>query len=58
MELPSPAWVAMALLLVLLAPIMFGKIIDDDASGRAGKTDDELVFGVLTLLQPAVLLSV
>ncbi|CAM3725794.1 ABC transporter ATP-binding protein [Bordetella tumulicola] len=44
--------------LALIDPIIFGKIIDDYAINRAGKTDDELVSGVLMLLGLAVLIAV
>ncbi|HYG46197.1 MAG TPA: ABC transporter ATP-binding protein [Bordetella sp.] len=44
--------------LALIDPIIFGKIIDDYAINRAGKTDDELVSGVLALLGLAVLIAV
>ena len=40
--------------LALVDPIIFGKIIDGYAIQRAGKTDDELVSGVLSLLGLAV----
>ena len=58
---PHRALAALALLLAaisqvlaLVDPIIFGKIIDDYAIGRAGKTEEELVSGVLTLLGLAV----
>jgi len=44
--------------LALIDPIIFGKIIDEYAINRAGKTDDELVSGVLALLGLAVLIAV
>lgn len=44
--------------LSLIDPIIFGKIIDEYAINRAGKTDDELVSGVLTLLGLAVAVAV
>jgi len=44
--------------LALIDPIIFGKIIDDYAINRAGKSDDELVSGVLTLLGLAVVVAV
>ncbi len=44
--------------LALIDPIIFGTIIDDYALNRAGKTDDELVSGVLALLGLAVLVAV
>ena len=58
---PHRALAALALLLAaisqvlaLVDPIIFGKIIDDYAIGRAGKTEAELVSGVLSLLGLAV----
>ncbi len=44
--------------LALIDPIIFGRIIDDYAIGRAGKGDDELVAGVAKLLALAVLVAV
>ncbi|HEU4852072.1 MAG TPA: ABC transporter ATP-binding protein [Telluria sp.] len=44
--------------LALIDPIIFGKIIDGYAINRGGKTDDELVAGVLALLGLAVLVAV
>ena len=51
---PHRALAALALLLAaisqvlaLVDPIIFGRIIDDYAIGRAGKTESELVSGVL-----------
>ncbi|SHH48017.1 ABC transporter ATP-binding protein [Pollutimonas bauzanensis] len=44
--------------LALVDPIIFGIIIDEYATNRAGKTDHELVSGVLTLLALAVLVAV
>ncbi len=44
--------------LALVDPIIFGKIIDDYATNRAGKTDHELISGVLALLALAVLVAV
>jgi ATP-binding cassette subfamily B protein len=44
--------------LALVDPIIFGKIIDGYAINRAGKSDDELVRGVLGLLGLAVLVAV
>jgi len=44
--------------LALIDPIIFGKIIDEYAINRAGKTDDELVSGVLMLLGLAVVIAV
>ncbi|WP_426147597.1 ABC transporter ATP-binding protein [Polaromonas sp. DSR2-3-2] len=58
---PHRALAALALLLAaisqvlaLVDPIIFGRIIDDYAIGRAGKTEEELVSGVLSLLGLAV----
>ena len=45
---------AISQVLALVDPIIFGKIIDNYAIGRAGKTEDELVSGVLSLLGLAV----
>ncbi len=45
-------------ILALIDPIIFGKIIDDYAINRAGKRDDELVWGVLMLLGLAVLIAI
>lgn len=62
---PQRRWIALALLLAaasqvlaLIDPIIFGWIIDDYAIGRAGKTDEELVSGVLRLLALAVVIAV
>ncbi|MDB5932529.1 MAG: transporter related protein [Polaromonas sp.] len=44
--------------LALVDPIIFGKIIDGYAIGRAGKTEQELVSGVLSLLGLAVAVAV
>ncbi len=44
--------------LALVDPIIFGIIIDKFALGRAGKSEDELVAGVLRLLALAVLVAV
>ncbi|MES3022124.1 MAG: ABC transporter ATP-binding protein [Pseudomonadota bacterium] len=62
---PHGALAALALLLAgasqvlaLIDPIIFGTIIDDYAINRAGKTDEELVRGVLLLLGLAVLVAV
>ncbi|RIK96721.1 MAG: ABC transporter ATP-binding protein [Burkholderiales bacterium] len=62
---PQRRWIALALLLAavsqvlaLVDPIIFGRIIDDYAIGRAGKTDEELVSGVLRLLALAVAVAV
>ncbi|CAM4027873.1 ABC transporter ATP-binding protein [Bordetella tumbae] len=44
--------------LALIDPIIFGKIIDEYAINRAGKSDSELVSGVLTLLGLAVAIAV
>ncbi|MET0858785.1 MAG: ABC transporter transmembrane domain-containing protein, partial [Telluria sp.] len=44
--------------LALVDPIIFGTIIDKFALGRAGKSEDELVSGVLRLLALAVLVAV
>ncbi|ABM35489.1 ABC transporter ATP-binding protein [Polaromonas naphthalenivorans] len=58
---PHRALAALALLLAaisqvlaLVDPIIFGRIIDDYAIGRAGKSEAELVSGVLSLLGLAV----
>ena len=45
-------------ILALVDPIIFGTIIDDYAIHRAGKTDTQLVHGVLTLLALATLVAV
>jgi ATP-binding cassette subfamily B protein len=45
---------AISQVLALVDPIIFGRIIDDYAIGRAGKTEEELVSGVLSLLGLAV----
>jgi len=60
------AWLAAAALLLaaasqvlaLVDPIIFGRIIDEYAINRAGKTEQELVSGVLALLGLAVLVAV
>ena len=44
--------------LALVDPIIFGKIVDEYAIGRGGKSDDELISGVLTFLALAVLVAV
>src|SRR3954466_5717527 len=44
--------------LALVDPIIFGNIIDHYANGRAGKTESELVSGVLRLLGLAVLVAI
>ena len=44
--------------LALVDPIIFGKIIDEYAFNRDGKTDEELISGVLLLLGLAVLIAV
>ncbi|HRO61497.1 MAG TPA: ABC transporter ATP-binding protein [Burkholderiaceae bacterium] len=44
--------------LALIDPIIFGRIIDDYAIGRADKTSEELIRGVLLLLGLAVLVAV
>lgn len=44
--------------LALVDPIIFGTIIDDYAIGRAGKSDADLISGVLRLLALAVLVAV
>lgn len=49
---------AISQVLALVDPIIFGKIIDEYAIQREGKTDDELVHGVLSLLALAVLVAV
>ena len=49
---------ALSQVLALIDPIIFGKIIDGYAINRGGKTDDELVRGVLGLLGLAVLVAV
>ena len=49
---------AVSQVLALVDPIIFGKIIDGYAIGRAGKTEQELVRGVLALLGLAVLVAV
>ena len=41
------AAISQVLVLALVDPIIFGRIIDDYAIGRAGKTEAELVSGVL-----------
>ncbi len=45
---------AISQVLALVDPIIFGRIIDDYAIGRAGKSEAELVSGVLSLLGLAV----
>ncbi|MDX3906410.1 MAG: ABC transporter ATP-binding protein [Pigmentiphaga sp.] len=47
-----------AQILALVDPIIFGRIIDEYAINRAGKTEDELVSGVLALLGLAVLIAI
>ncbi|CAN5346672.1 ABC transporter ATP-binding protein [soil metagenome] len=47
-----------AQVLALVDPIIFGIIIDDYAIKRGGKTDEQLVTGVLSLLGLAVLVAV
>ena len=49
---------AISQVLALVDPIIFGKIIDDYAIGGAGKTEQELVSGVLRLLGLAVAVAV
>lgn len=49
---------AISQVLGLIDPIIFGKIIDEYAINRAGKSDDELVSGVLRLLGLAILIAV
>ena len=44
--------------LALVDPIIFGRIVDEYALNRAGRTDDQLVSGVLRLLGLAVLVAV
>jgi ATP-binding cassette subfamily B protein len=44
--------------LALVDPIIFGHIIDQFATGRSGKSEDELVAGVLRLLALAVVVAV
>lgn len=44
--------------LALVDPIIFGKIIDEYAINRAGKTDEQMISGVLTLLGLAVVVAV
>jgi ATP-binding cassette subfamily B protein len=44
--------------LALVDPIIFGKIVDEYAIHRAGKTEDELIGGVLRLLGLAVVVAV
>jgi ATP-binding cassette subfamily B protein len=44
--------------LALVDPIIFGIIIDEFALGRAGKSEEQLVSGVLRLLALAVLVAV
>jgi ATP-binding cassette subfamily B protein len=62
---PQRGLVALALLLAaasqilaLVDPIIFGKIMDDYAIGRADKSEEELISGVLGLLALAVLVAV
>ncbi|MBX6317976.1 ABC transporter ATP-binding protein [Pigmentiphaga sp.] len=45
-------------ILALVDPIIFGRIIDEYALNRAGKTERELVTGVMALLGLAVLVAV
>lgn len=49
---------AISQVLALVDPIIFGHIIDQFATGRSGKSEDELVSGVLRLLGLAVLVAV
>ncbi len=49
---------AISQILALVDPIIFGRIIDEYAIGRAGRSDDELVSGVLSLLALAVVVAV
>lgn len=44
--------------LALIDPIIFGRIIDEYAIGRAGKTGDQLVAGVLGLLALALVVAI
>ncbi|MGZ8295432.1 MAG: ABC transporter transmembrane domain-containing protein, partial [Telluria sp.] len=44
--------------LALVDPIIFGRIVDEYALNRAGKTEEQLVSGVLRLLGLAVLVAV
>ncbi|MGZ9046055.1 MAG: ABC transporter ATP-binding protein [Telluria sp.] len=44
--------------LALIDPIIFGKIVDEYALNRAGKTEQQLMSGVLRLLGLAVLVAV
>ena len=44
--------------LALVDPIIFGKIVDEYAINRAGKSEDELIAGVSRLLALAVLVAV
>ena len=54
----APLLAGASQVLALIDPIIFGKIIDEYAINRGGKTDDELVSGVLGLLALAVLIAV
>ena len=49
---------AVSQVLALVDPIIFGKIIDGYALNRGGKSDEELVSGVLRLLGLAVVVAV
>jgi ATP-binding cassette, subfamily B, bacterial len=58
---PYRAWIALSLLLagiaqvlILIDPVIFGKIIDNYTSGADGRTETELVNGVLFWLAVAV----
>jgi len=58
---PYRAWIALSLLLagiaqvlILIDPVIFGKIIDDYTSGTDGRTETELINGVLYWLAVAV----
>jgi ATP-binding cassette subfamily B protein len=58
---PYRAWIALSLLLagiaqvlILIDPVIFGKIIDDYTSATDGRTETELVNGVLFWLAVAV----
>jgi len=58
---PYRAWIALSLLLagiaqvlILIDPVIFGKIIDNYTSGTDGRTETELVNGVLFWLAVAV----
>ena len=49
---------AVSQVLALVDPIIFGTIIDQFTTGRSGKSEDELVAGVMRLLALAVLVAV